>query len=190
MTNCRQVTPWTIATNITGWTKAIAVSMSTTPSTCFHRIIDRPGPYSSYLPGLLPVLLARMTAETAGLSRSQRLGLEPRGGRLLVRRSRHGLLNPLEPLLRLFLIAEPVIAVRQSDHQLAARVRPDTVEVGGLQLVSLLEISDAFFDQRTRHLRARNVLGGSTQDGPARDDDAQLIRRARYGTVHFLDAAR
>src|SRR6202022_26450 len=76
------------------------------------------------------------------------------------------------------------------DHQFPPWVRADAVEVGSLQLVSLLEIGDAFFDERPRHLGTRNILRRSKEHGSARDDDPQLIGCERYGLVHFLEAPR
>src|SRR5258708_7456289 len=130
-----------------------------------------------------------MTPQTPRLPWRQRLSLQPDLSRLLVGRALQFLLDPLKKLLRLLLIPEPAVTIGEPDHQLTARMRSHAVELCGLHLIRLLKIRETFFDQRLRHVGARDVVRGSEQPRATRNSYAQIVRLERHRRIHFSQAA-
>ena len=61
-------------------------------------------------------------------------------------RARQIFLNPFEPLLRFVQLAQPGISVRDADHQLAALVSAEVAEIGALDRVRFLVVTQALLD--------------------------------------------
>ena len=68
-------------------------------------------------------------------------------------------------------------------------MRPHTVELRGLHLISLLKIRETLFDKRLRHVGARDIVRGSKQHRATRNSYAQIVRFERHRCVHFSQAA-
>src|ERR1700722_11569027 len=89
---------------------------------------------------------ARVAAQTAGVPGRERLGPKPCGRGTGVGGAGQILLNPLEPLLRFVHLAQPGISVRDADHELAAFVRAEVAEIGSLDRVRFLVITQSLFN--------------------------------------------
>src|SRR5580658_6787195 len=112
------------ARSMNGGTSAMAVSTINTRSRNLQMLSDRPLFISHQNDDVVTIiLLAGMATETTALGRGEGLGFEPGLRGLIVGRTGELLVDALEPLLSLLLIAEAAVTVGQSDKQLAARVR-------------------------------------------------------------------
>src|SRR5260370_9140965 len=120
-----------------------------------------------------------MTPQTSSLPGRQRLSLQPDLSRLLVRRALKFLFNPLKKLLRLLLVTEPAVAISEPDHQLTPWMGPHAVELRGLQLIRLLKIRETLFDQRLRHVGARNIGRAGNHTRPRRIPYPRIVRPYR-----------
>ena len=173
-----------IATSRMGGMKANAVSSSRILTIGLQ--LHLRSPFNTFI---LLFARRRMASQATRLRRSQRFGFKPDARGLLVGRAFHLFLNALEPHLRFFLMAGAAVSIGQPDHKLAARMRPKIGQVRGLQVVRLLEVRQAFLNQRTRHLRTRHVTRCGQQHGAARDAYTQIVGRQFHRLVHFLQPA-